>query len=130
MCVLPSNPAARVGIRSFAPEYSLELAPLLHFPGKCARPSHVRCALRYHDPMAATKRRLVLLGVAANELEANVWRDILQADGIPSFVKNTDPFASFGVTPPPGSLELWVDSDDEQRARWLLGERVEAGDDS
>jgi hypothetical protein len=78
--------------------------------------------------MAALKRRFVLLGVAQTELEANVWRDVLAKDGIASFVKNADPFASFGHAPPPGSLEVYVDAADEQRARWLMGDRIEAGD--
>jgi len=73
--------------------------------------------------MAAPKDRLVLLAVARTEIEANVWRDILDSDGVPCFLKNTDPFASFGVTPPPGSLELYVKESDETRARWLLGDR-------
>lgn len=75
--------------------------------------------------MAAPKNRLVLLGVAGTEIEANVWRDVLDADGIGCFVKNTDPFSSFGVVPPPGSLEVYVKQSDEKRARWLLGDRVE-----
>lgn len=75
--------------------------------------------------MAALKDRLVLLAVAGTEIEANVWRDILASDGIGCFVKNTDPFSSFGVTPPPGSLELYVKESDEKRARWLLGDRIE-----
>lgn len=75
--------------------------------------------------MAAPKDRLVVLGVAGSEIEANVWRDILAADGIACFVKNTDPFSSFGVTPPLGSLEVYVKQSDEKRARWLLGDRVE-----
>ena len=75
--------------------------------------------------MTAPKRRLVLLGVAGDELEANVWRDILEADGISPFVKSTDPFAAFGMTPRPGSIEVYVQAEDERRARWLLGETAE-----
>jgi acyl-homoserine lactone acylase PvdQ len=71
--------------------------------------------------MAEKSDRLVMVGVAQDELEANVWRDILAQEGIPVFVKAADPLASFGVTPGPGSLHVFVQARDEMRARWLLG---------
>lgn len=67
----------------------------------------------------------MLIGTAQTEIEANVWRDILDADGIRAFMKSSDPLASFGVTPVPGSIEVYVQKSDERRARWLLGERAE-----
>lgn len=66
--------------------------------------------------------RLVLIGVARDEVEAGIWRDILAREGIAAFVKSVDPLASFGVAPLPGSLELFVRAQDERRARWLLGD--------
>jgi hypothetical protein len=66
--------------------------------------------------------RLVLIGVARDELEAGIWRDILARDGIAAFIKTVDPLAPFGVAPVPGSLEVFVRAEDERRARWLLGD--------
>jgi len=76
--------------------------------------------------MAALPDRLVLLGVAHDELEANVWRDVLAQESIGIFVKTGDPMATFGVSPLPGSLRVFVQAADERRARWLLGDEMAA----
>jgi hypothetical protein len=68
--------------------------------------------------------RLVILGTARDELEAGIWRDVLERDGIHVYVKSADPLASFGMPPSPGSLRVFVQAEDEKRARWLLGERI------
>jgi len=68
--------------------------------------------------------RLVPLAAASDELEASIWRDVLERDGIAVYVKSADPMASFGVPPLPGSLQVFVRAGDEKRARWLLGERI------
>jgi len=65
---------------------------------------------------------LVLIGVAQNELEANVWRDVLARDSIGVLVKDADPLAVMGVTPRPGTIQVFVKARDEKRARWLLGD--------
>lgn len=68
--------------------------------------------------------RLVKIAVARDELEASVWKDALEQDGISAFVKSLDPLTPFGVAPAlPNSLELYVLARDEKRARWVLGER-------
>ena len=67
---------------------------------------------------------LIPLTAARDELEAGIWRDILERDGIGVYVKSADPMSSFGVPPAPGSLRLFVQAADERRARWLLGERI------
>jgi hypothetical protein len=72
--------------------------------------------------MAALPDRLVLLAVAHDELEANVWRDVLALESIGIFVKSGDPLATFGVAPRPGSLRVFVRASDEKRARWFLGD--------
>ena len=77
--------------------------------------------------MSDDSDRLVLLGVAQTELEANVWRDILSADGISAYAKSTDPMSSFGATPAPGTIELYVKASNEKKARWLLGDNIEGG---
>ncbi len=72
----------------------------------------------------ATKKthRLVKIAVAHDELEANVWKDALEQDGITPFVKSLDPLTPLGVAPSlPASLEVYVLREDEKRARWILG---------
>jgi len=71
--------------------------------------------------------RLVKIAVARDELEAGVWKDALEQDGITPFIKSLDPLTSFGVAPAsPNSLELYVLARDEKRARWVLGERAQS----
>ncbi|GAG45350.1 unnamed protein product [marine sediment metagenome] len=72
----------------------------------------------------ATKKphRLVKIAVAHDELEANVWKDALEQEGVTPFVKSLDPLTPFGVAPSlPASLEVYVLAQDEKRARWILG---------
>jgi len=74
--------------------------------------------------MAAQEpHRLVKIGVAHDELEANVWKDALEQDGITPYVKSLDPLTPFGVAPSlPASFEVYVLAQDEKRARWILGQ--------
>lgn len=72
--------------------------------------------------MAANSDRLVKIGVAHDEVEASIWRDALEREGIAVYMKSADPLSSFGVAPLPGSLELFVLAQDEKRARWILGD--------
>jgi len=67
---------------------------------------------------------LIALTAARDELEAGIWRDILERDGIAVHFTSTDPMSSLGAPPAPGSLRLFVPAADERRARWLLGERI------
>ena len=72
----------------------------------------------------ATKKphRLVKIAVAHDELEANVWKDALEQDGVRPYVKSLDPLTPFGVAPIlPASFEVYVLAQDEKRARWILG---------
>lgn len=74
--------------------------------------------------MTTRDDRLVLLAVAHDEVEATIWKDVLEAEGIGVFVKSKDALATFGVSPLPGTLEVYVQARDEKRARWLLGENA------
>ncbi len=76
--------------------------------------------------MSRDGERLIIIGIAHDELEAIVWRDVLAAEGVPSLAKSADPLVPFGLPPTPGSLQVFVRSSDEKRARWLLGERISA----
>jgi hypothetical protein len=74
--------------------------------------------------MATRDDRLVLLAVAHDQVEATIWKDVLEAEGIGVFVKSRDALATFGVSPLPGTLEVYVQARDEKRARWVLGENA------
>ncbi|MEX0800728.1 MAG: DUF2007 domain-containing protein [Dehalococcoidia bacterium] len=65
--------------------------------------------------------RMVKIAVARDPIEADVWRDALEQDGIKPYLKSLDPLKPFGVAAT-GGFELYVLAADEQRARWLLGE--------
>ncbi len=67
--------------------------------------------------------RLILIGIAHDQVEAGVWRDALEQEGIAVYIKSADALATFGVAPPPGSLEVYVSARDEKRARWALGDQ-------
>jgi hypothetical protein len=72
---------------------------------------------------AQEPHRLVKIAVAHDELEANVWKDALEQDGITPYVKSLDPLTPFGVAPSlPASFEVYVLAQDEKRARWILGQ--------
>lgn len=73
--------------------------------------------------MATEKsHRLVKIAVAHDEVEASVFRDALEQDGITPYVKSLDPLTPFGVAPSlPASFEVYVLAQDEKRARWILG---------
>ncbi len=72
--------------------------------------------------MAANSDRLVMIGVAHDEVEASIWRDALEREGVAVYVKSADPLSSFGLPPLPGSLQVFVLARDEKRARWILGD--------
>ena len=71
-----------------------------------------------------TTPRLVKIAVARDEVEAAIWRDALEQDGIAVFVRNVDTLAVaqyVGTSPLPYSLEVYVRATDAGRARWILG---------
>ncbi len=70
---------------------------------------------------------LILLGVAHDQVEAGIWRDALEQEGIAVYIKSADPLSTFGVAPPPGSLQVYVTARDEKRARWALGDLPRTG---
>jgi len=73
-----------------------------------------------------TTPRLVKIAVARDEVEAAIWRDALEQDGIAAFVRNVDTLTVaqyVGTSPLPYSLEMYVRAADARRARWILGLR-------
>jgi len=82
-------------------------------------------------PRKKTTPRLVKIGVAQDEVEAAIWRDALEQDGIAVFVHNADPLAIGQYVIPsalPYSLEVYVRAADAKRARWILGLRSSGGE--
>lgn len=71
---------------------------------------------------------LILIAISHSEIEATIWRDALEQEGIPAFVRNRDPLAPLGVPMPFPTLELYVAGRDEKRARWVIGDGVEPAD--
>ncbi len=62
------------------------------------------------------------------ELNAQLMRQMLAAEGITAMVKNRDPVsAESGGMGPPWAYELWVLRRDLRRAQEIIGE-VEVGD--
>jgi len=70
--------------------------------------------------------KLVLLAVASSEVEATIWRDALEQEGIRPFVRNRDPLAAVGIPVFFDKYDVFVLQRDEKRARWVIGEAVEA----
>jgi hypothetical protein len=73
-----------------------------------------------------TTPKLVKIGVARDEVEAAIWRDALEHDGIAVLVRNVDTLAVAGYTGAsalPYSFEVYVRAADVPRARWILGLR-------
>jgi hypothetical protein len=73
-----------------------------------------------------TTPRLVKIGVARDEVEAAIWRDALEQEGIAAFVRNVDTLAVaqyVGTPILPYSFEVYVRAADVRRARWILGLR-------
>ncbi|MGQ9571816.1 MAG: putative signal transducing protein [Dehalococcoidia bacterium] len=66
---------------------------------------------------------MVRIGVARDQVEAAIWRDALEQEGIKAFIKNVDPLAAlpYVESSTPFSFEVFVPAADERRARWILG---------
>jgi hypothetical protein len=68
---------------------------------------------------------LVRLAIASDEIEANIWRDALEQEGIRPLVRSRSPIASMGGGAIFETFEVLVLGRDEKRARWVLGEAME-----
>jgi hypothetical protein len=70
-----------------------------------------------------TEERMVKIGVARDQVEATIWRDLLLQHGIRAFIKNLDPLAPlpYVETSTLYNLEVYVQASDQGRARWILG---------
>jgi hypothetical protein len=68
----------------------------------------------------------VLLAVASSELEAQIWRDALEQEGIRPFIKKRAPLPYLGADALFATYEVFVLGRDLKRARWVIGEPAEA----
>ncbi|HEU4759090.1 MAG TPA: DUF2007 domain-containing protein [Dehalococcoidia bacterium] len=65
--------------------------------------------------------------MAHDEVEASIWRDALEQEGVAVLVRRLDPLAPIGAPALPGSLEVFVRARDAKRARWILGDPPAGG---
>jgi hypothetical protein len=72
---------------------------------------------------------IILLAVASSDVEATIWRDALEQEGVRAFVRNRDPLAPMGVPAVFHQFEVFVLARDEKRARWVIGEAAEPAAD-
>lgn len=72
----------------------------------------------------------VLLAVASSEVEAQIWRDALEQEGIRPFVKTRAPLAYLGSDALFATYEVFVLRRDLKRAQWIIGEGVEPEDNA
>jgi hypothetical protein len=68
---------------------------------------------------------LILIAISHSEIEATIWRDALEQEGIRPFVRNRDALAAIGIPMPHPTIEVFVLAQDEKRARWVIGEGAE-----
>jgi hypothetical protein len=61
-----------------------------------------------------------------SEIEARIWRDALAQESIPVFMRPADPLGPAGYAPMIGDVQVYVRATDERRARWIIGDRIEA----
>ena len=71
----------------------------------------------------------VLLAVASSEIEAQIWRDALEQEGIHPFVKNRSVLPYLGSDAFFATYEVFVLARDLKRAQWIIGEGVEPDDE-
>jgi hypothetical protein len=69
----------------------------------------------------------VLLAVASSELEAQIWRDALEQEGIRPFVKKRSPLPYLGADALFATYEVFVMRRDFKRAQWVIGEDAAPG---
>ncbi|HXG41873.1 MAG TPA: DUF2007 domain-containing protein [Dehalococcoidia bacterium] len=68
------------------------------------------------------KGRLVLLATARDQVELAIWLDLLREAGVEVAVHRRDPLGGLDVAPTPlFSWDLYVQDDDQERAREVLG---------
>ena len=67
----------------------------------------------------------VLLSVAASEIEAQIWRDALEQEGIRPFVKKRAPLPYLGSDALFATYEIFVLGRDLKRAQWIIGDGME-----
>jgi len=70
----------------------------------------------------------VYLATAPDQLQAEMWRDLLVEEGIPALVRGGDMSSFLGVSAQP--CRIMVAADRLERAREVLGERLNPDEES
>jgi hypothetical protein len=68
---------------------------------------------------------VVRLAVASSQIEAQIWRDALEQEGIRPLVRSRSPLSTMGGGDLFETFEVLVLARDEKRARWIIGEMAE-----
>ena len=72
--------------------------------------------------------RWVYLTTAPDQLQAEIWRDLLVEEGVPALVRGGDMSSFLGVSAQP--CRIMVADDRVERAREVLGERLNPEDET
>lgn len=72
--------------------------------------------------------RWVYLTTAPDQLQAEMWRDLLVEEGVPALVRGGDMSSFLGVSAQP--CRIMVADDRVERAREVLGERLNPEDET
>ena len=72
--------------------------------------------------------RWVYLTTAPDQLQAEIWRDLLVEEGVPALVGGGDMSSFLGVSAQP--CRIMVADDRVERAREVLGERLNPEDET
>jgi len=69
-----------------------------------------------------SRENVVVLGIVDGDLEANIWVDMLDREGIPAMIRQNDALRGrFQTAPLPYSTEVLVKDSDLEHARVVVG---------
>ncbi len=72
---------------------------------------------------------IVKLAGALSEPEAEMWRELLEENGVPAMVKNVDALSVTQAFPSPfNNCDLYVKQSDLERAEDVLGPMLDSGE--
>jgi hypothetical protein len=85
--------------------------------------------LRLPDKADKGKERLVYITTASNEVVANIWKDVLEENGIKSLLKSVNLVTSMYTSPITLEYEILVLASDAEKAKEILTPFIEENND-